>query len=146
MSLDVLLLILRLITAAALYAFLGAVLYYIWRDVRAISEQYPDRQRPMGKLIVVKSEDVPIHVGREFALQPLTTLGRGPGNTIVLQDTFASNEHAQVVWKRGQWWLEDQKSKNGTVVNDIPVTEPVVLSSGDEIAVGRVRFRLEIES
>ena len=146
MSLDVLLLVLRLITAAALYGFLGAVLYYIWRDVRAISEQYPDRQRPMGKLIVVKSDDVSLDVGREYALQPLTTLGRGPGNTIVLQDTFASTEHAQVIWRRGQWWLEDQKSKNGTVVNDIPVTEPIVLASGDEIAVGRVRFRLEIES
>lgn len=146
MSLDVLLLLLRLITAAALYAFLGVVVYYIWRDVRAISEQYPERQRPMGKLTVVKSDDNSLELGREYVLQPLTTLGRSPTCTIVLQDSFASTEHAQVVWKRGQWWLEDQESKNGTIVNDITVTEPVVLASGDEIAVGRVRFRLEIES
>jgi hypothetical protein len=146
MPLDVILLILRVTTAIALYAFLGLMLIYIWRDVLSAAHQMPQRLRVSGKLVVVKSDDVPIDQGREFQLQPTTTLGRGPANTIVVPDSSASMEHAAITWRRGQWWLEDQQSRNGTMINNIPVTEPVVLASGDEIGIGRVRLRLEMES
>lgn len=146
MPLDVILLILRVVIALALYVFLGAVLFYLWRDLRSAGEHLPDRQQAAGKLVVVESDGISMQVGREFALRPVTTLGRGPKNTIVLSDTFASTDHLHVIWRRGHWWLEDQQSRNGTTVNDIPVSEPVVLSSGDEIGVGRVKFRFLIES
>jgi hypothetical protein len=146
MPLDVLLLILRVTTAIALYAFLGLMLVYIWRDVLNAGQQISQRQRVSGRLVVVKCEGVAMVQGHEFALQPVTTLGRGPGNTVVVPDTSASMEHAAITWRRGQWWLEDQQSRNGTTINNIPVTEPVVLASGDEIGIGRVRLRLEMES
>jgi hypothetical protein len=146
MPLDIILLVLRIVIALALYVFLGVVLLYLWRDLRAAGEHLPNRQQASGKLVVVQSDSIPIPVGREYALRPLTTLGRGPKNTIVLPDNFASTDHLHVTWRRGHWWLEDLQSRNGTTVNDIPVSEPVVLSSGDEIGVGRVKFRFQIES
>jgi hypothetical protein len=146
MPLDVLLLILRVTTTIALYAFLVLMLVYIWRDVLSAGQQTPERQRVPGRLVVSKAEGVSLVQGLEFTLLPTTTVGRGPGNTIVVPDSSASMEHAAIIWRRGQWWLEDQQSRNGTTINDIPVTEPVVLASGDEIGIGRVKLRLEMES
>jgi pSer/pThr/pTyr-binding forkhead associated (FHA) protein len=43
----------------------------------------------------------------------------------------------------GQWWIEDLASRNGTELNGIPVDEPLVVSYGDTIQLGRVATRLE---
>ncbi len=145
MSLDVALLVVRVGIALALYAFLAVILIYLMQDVRLASQAARPSQHPVARLIVVKADGPDIEVGREFVLQPVTTLGRGPMNTIVLPDSFASVQHAQIVRRRDQWWIEDQHSRNGTTVNDIPVTGTVVLSSGDQIGIGRVWFRLELD-
>jgi hypothetical protein len=145
MPLDVALLVLRTAVSLALYAFLMVLFIYIWRDVRAASQQPREIQRPSGRLVVVQSDGINMDMGREYPLHPLTTLGRSPTNSIVLPDTFASTSHARIVLRRGQWWLEDQQSRNGTTVNDVPISDPVVLSTGDEIGIGRVKLRLEIE-
>jgi hypothetical protein len=139
-SLDVLLLILRILIALALYAFLAALLFFIWRDVNQAGESTGQRTYPRGWLAVVACEDVPLEVGQEFPLEPLTSIGRGPTNTIVLEDSYASTFHAQIVLTRGQWCLTDQESRNGTAINDVPVSEEVVLSPGDIIQIGRVKL------
>ncbi len=144
MPLEVIILAVRVAIALSLYAFLGALFLLIWRDVRAVSERSPEGQRSFGRLIVAACGDVPLEVGHVFPLKPVTTLGRGPTNTIVLPDEFASTEHAQIVLRKGQWWLMDQHSRNGTTVNEIPVTGAVVLSSGDVIGIGRIKLRVEV--
>ena len=52
---------------------------------------------------------------------PVTKLGRAAENTIVLDGTFVSAEHAVIVQRDGGWWLTDRGSTNGTAVNDRPV-------------------------
>ena len=96
MSLDVLLLILRILIALALYAFLAALLFFVWRDVNAEGGSATKRTYPRGWLVVAACEDVPLQVGQEFPLEPVTTIGRGPTNTIVLEDSYASIIHAQI--------------------------------------------------
>lgn len=145
MSVDIILLIVRVAIALALYGFLILLFIYLWRDVKASSQEQRLRQQSMGRLVITKSDGVPLEVGQVFSLQSLTTLGRGPTNTIVLPDTFASVRHAHVVCRLDQWWLEDQQSRNGTTLNDVPVKGAVVLSSGDEIGIGRVKLRFEVE-
>lgn len=143
MSLDVALLILRIAIVIALYAFLAMLFVFIWRDIRAVSEQIGTGQRVAAKLVVVECDDLPLEVGREYSLQPVTTLGRGLTNSIVLPEAFASTEHALIILRRGQWWLEDRQSRNGTLLNGVPITEPVVLTSGDVISIGRISLRFE---
>lgn len=84
--------------------------------------------------------------GEDYPLLPLTSLGRSPTNTIPINDTFASSEHALVAMRNGQWWIEDRKSRNGTLLNDLPVTEPIVITHGDIIGIGTMKFRLELEA
>lgn len=144
MPLDVILLILRIAIALALYVFLSALFVYLWRDVYTTGQQAKQSQQPLGRLTIVECEDVPLEIGQEYPLRPYTTLGRSPTNTIALPDSFASTEHAHLLLREGQWWLYDQESRNGTTVNDVPITDAVVLSSGDVIGIGRVKFRLEV--
>ena len=145
MPLDVLLLTLRIAAALALYAFLALVLIWLWRDVRAASDQVRTAQRQFGRLVVIASESKALEVGDAFPLLARTTLGRTPMNTVVLSDSSVSAEHAHVILQAGQWWLIDQDSRNGTSVNGVLIEEPVVLSTDDVIGVGRVRLKIELD-
>ena len=72
-----------------------------------------------------------------------TTLGRAESNTIVVADPYASAEHAVVAWRGGQWWLEDRDSRNGTLLNNLAIDEPLVIGQGDVIGIGHLQFRFE---
>ncbi|NDJ79159.1 MAG: FHA domain-containing protein [Chloroflexi bacterium] len=148
MSTEIVLLVLRLVAGVLLVVLMGAVFLVVWRDYRTAAVIAESTRRQGGRLVVVKAADADVDlgvaVGASFPLQPLTSLGRAPANTVVLADTFCSQEHALVTRRGGQWWLEDRDSSNGTLLNGEPVYEPVVLSSGDEIGVGRVCFRVEL--
>src|SRR5687767_1284146 len=45
------------------------------------------------------------------------TLGRDPGNDIILRDSKVSRHHAEIVFERGFFVLHDLASANGTFVN-----------------------------
>lgn len=145
MSEALLLLILRGIAGLCLLGFLGAVAYFLQRDLALAARQSQFQKQARGRLVVVANESAKPTQGTELPLMAATTLGRAPGNTIQIDDAFASNQHARVVQRLGQWWLEDQRSSNGTHVNGMPVEEPVVLTSGDIIEIGSVQLRLELD-
>lgn len=142
---DILFLVLRLLLAALLYTFLGAVLLMLWRDLRqAAVERHV--ARPGGRLVVLDGSgeaDGGLVDGTSFSLQPVTSIGRSPANTVVIPDTYASSQHALLTWREGQWWLEDRNSRNGTRLNGRRVEEPTLVSAGDVIGVGRTRLKLE---
>jgi pSer/pThr/pTyr-binding forkhead associated (FHA) protein len=48
-------------------------------------------------------------------------------------------------WKEEQWWLEDQGSRNGTLLNGTRIVDPTVVSTGDVIGIGRTELKLELE-
>jgi hypothetical protein len=165
-----LLLVLRGVTAIVLLGFLGAVMAVLWRDYHMTARVVSGTQRHYGRLVVIAAGtgigsadpdaadaettrfegggsllEAAELVGTSFPLLPLTSLGRGPTNTIVLHDTFCSQEHALVTHRDGQWWLEDRLSSNGTLLNGESVTDPVVVSAGDVIGIGRVQLRVELD-
>lgn len=147
---DWLLLLLRLLLAAALYLFLGAVLLFLWRNLHSPDEADQKASRRYGQLVVI---DVPptgdaregaLQIGTVFPLQPVTSLGRSPVNTIIIPDTYASSEHALLTYRGGQWMLEDLGSRNGTTLNKVTIAGPTVVSSGDIVGIGQVDLRLEL--
>lgn len=145
MSVEVVLLILRIVTGIVLVGFLGAVLAILWRDFQAAVTEVTGGRLHRGRLVVVSSSDNVLEPGSSFALLPVTSVGRGPTNSVVVRDSFASQEHALIIWRSGQWWLEDRNSSNGTLLNGEVVREPVVVSSGDVIGIGQAQLRLELD-
>lgn len=146
MSLPELLLLLRLLAALLLLGFLGTIAWLIYHDMKVTAAELSDRQRQYGYLRVIGNEsDSPPPIGTQFPLLPLTSIGRAPSNTIVLDHGYASAEHALLTRRGRQWWLEDLGSRNGTLLNETPLQEAAVVSAGDTITVGDVRLKIELE-
>jgi serine phosphatase RsbU (regulator of sigma subunit)/pSer/pThr/pTyr-binding forkhead associated (FHA) protein len=64
------------------------------------------------------------------------TLGRASDCTIPIKDRFLSRKHAEIVFERGNWYVRDCGSVNGTLLNGVKIGEPVPLRAGDRIALG----------
>ena len=131
--------IVRLLFLAMLYAFLFAVTRVLMRDLRAASRGRGE----LGRLVVVASPSGEPVVGSAFPLDAIATLGRDVNNSIVVEDPFASAEHAVLTFRGRSWYVEDLGSTNGTFVNGSPVARVAPLGFGDELQLGEVRFRLE---
>ncbi|GAC1382997.1 MAG: FHA domain-containing protein [Ktedonobacteraceae bacterium] len=146
MSLDVFLLILRLLLIVLLYLFLMQVVIVITRDLRKAavgSVDIENRAPPVvGHLIVVDSGPSSILPGTRFDLAPQTTIGRGPTSTILLNDNFISGEHTRLWNRNGTWYVQDAGSTNGTYVNNQPARDPLPAKAGDIVQVGFIRFKL----
>jgi pSer/pThr/pTyr-binding forkhead associated (FHA) protein len=143
-SLDWILLGLRILATVILYSFLGLAFYIIWRDLKSTEAQMSRQPELSHQLrVLAPTEDQSLLAGELLPLQPVTLVGRDPDSTIVLNDTSASVRHARISREGGIWWLEDLGSRNGTLLNDLPLSKPTHLTDGDIIGIGNVRFRLE---
>lgn len=69
-------------------------------------------------------------------------IGRAPECTLVLDDDYASNRHARVFQREGQWWVEDLGSTNGTLVSDQRIEGVVPFKSGARVRIGRTEIEL----
>ena len=96
-----------------------------------------------GRLVVLESPSGEPPAGQSFGLDAVTTLGRDVNNAIVVDDPFASTEHAVLTFRGRAWYVEDLGSTNGTYVNGRRVDGVAPIGFGDELQVGQVRFRLE---
>jgi len=144
LTMDVVLLILRLGILVFLYGFLGIILFLLLRDLSGKSSS-DEPAVPHGHLTVISSEDPAVEIGTEYRLQPLTSLGRSPQNTVTIPDSYASAWNSLLTWHDGRWWVEDRNSRNGTQLNGQPISGATVISSGDIIGVGRTHLKLELE-
>lgn len=130
----------RLIFLGFLYLFLFAVARTLLRDLRAAARE-PGVE--LGRLVVVASPSGAPAVGSMFPLDAVTTLGRDVNNSVVLEDPFASTDHAVLTFRGRAWYVEDRDSTNGTFVNGTRVSGAAPLVFGDVLQVGQVRFRLD---
>lgn len=146
MTLDVFLLILRLLGIILLYLFLMQVIISITRDLRrtaVLNEDMLNNMPPVvGHLIVVDSGPSEIAPGTSFSLSPQTTIGRGPTNTIQISESFVSAEHTRLWLRGGAWYVQDAGSTNGTFLNGQPARNALTARPGDIIQVGFIRFKL----
>jgi len=67
--------------------------------------------------------------------KPETTIGRDPGNDLVLDSPVVSRRQATLQLRDGAYWLRDLGSTNGTAVNGQPISE-TALRDGDIIRIG----------
>jgi len=137
------LLILRLLGAAVLLGFLGAIAWLIYRDMQATVAVVAAQGERHGQLRVVANEAGQPKVGTTYPLQPITSIGRASSNSVVLDDTYTSSQHALITRRGELWWLEDMGSRNGMLLNDLPLEEAAVVSAGDIITIGQTQLKIE---
>ena len=137
MTPGLILLVIRVVVGLILYAFLGMLLLFLWKEIQ--SHRASEVHNPPTDLVLADGSDIEVR----HSLIVNNRIGRAADNSLVLDDDMASAHHARLSFQDGQWWLEDLGSRNGTEVNGIPFEGPLVVTYGDQIAFGRVEFRLE---
>ena len=71
------------------------------------------------------------------------SLGRDVSSTISLRDPGASRHHARIYRSGEHYMVEDLKSRNGTVVNGVPIAKQT-LKDGDVIQIGSHTLRFSV--
>jgi hypothetical protein len=145
-SLEIVLFLLRILSASVLLGFVGVLFLLVWRDYRGRARALQASRQSYGRLVVLHYIDnALVSAEEEHPLLPLTRLGRSPTNAVIVRDSFASGEHAQISLRNGQWWLEDLNSRNGTLLNEVPVIQPTIMTDGDVVGIGNLRYKIELD-
>jgi pSer/pThr/pTyr-binding forkhead associated (FHA) protein len=82
----------------------------------------------------------------DIFLSPGTlTIGRKPGNDVVLADAFVSGKHAELICDDSVCTLVDLGSTNGTTVNGVKLeaNQGQIVVDGDEVQIGQTNYRFE---
>jgi hypothetical protein len=136
----IVLLVLRLLMALSLYAFLGWAIYTLWRDMRRQKEILEARMIPEIKIQVGIDEEIESY---SYSSQELV-VGRDPICDLVLEEGTVSAQHARLSYHHQNWWAEDLGSRNGTLLNMARITNPSILVTGDELQLGQVQIKISI--
>lgn len=80
--------------------------------------------------------------GRSFTLAGETTIGRGAGCGVSIDDAHVSKLHARLWPSDGGWLLEDLGSTNGTQLDGTLLTAPAPLGVGSRITIGEIVLEL----
>jgi hypothetical protein len=133
---------LRYLFLALMYIFLILVVRAIYRDMRepqqvAVKERRKKRKRQRPELVVLAAER---NQGARYRLHHQLVIGRSEGSDIIIDDTYASQQHARVFPENASCYVEDLGSTNGTYVNGRKISYPLELRPGDRIKIGKTVF------
>ena len=98
----------------------------------------PTDTRPLLATIELMNEG-PLK-GKRFEIRaPLTHVGRGAHNDIVLTDDTVSDSHAKLQKREGGWYLVDMGSSNGTYAGGQRISGEAMLNGQSSIRFGAIR-------
>ena len=84
-----------------------------------------------------------LKAGARYDLFGGLSIGRSGEADVQIDDRYASGLHARIYAQRGNFYVEDLKSTNGTLLNDAALAGEAELVSGDLIRIGDTEFRFE---
>jgi FHA domain len=158
---DQLLNLLKIFLLILLYLFFLRVLRAVWTEINprpaeaaagAASRQPPALSGRAARKAARRASrsgqpqlrvlEPPTLRGRAYALDSEVTLGRAAGCQVPLDDSYASQVHARVFHRDGQWYVEDLGSTNGTYLNRRRVAGPMVMKRRDRVQIGNTVLEL----
>lgn len=96
------------------------------------------------RAVLVQSEGTSDEHTYPLTNEPIT-IGRGRDNTVqVKNDSKVSRQHCRVFRRGNEYYVEDNKSANGTSVDGELITEKRLVG-GEQLVVGETQFRFRIE-
>jgi len=132
------------------FTFLALIYLFLWQVVRAVllelkpvtvggraPKASPAEPRSKNRSARIRILEPVAHRGETYTIDSEITIGRGQGCGIVLSgDEFASIIHARVFANNDEVFVEDLKSRNGTLVNGQTANGIIALNHGDRVQLG----------
>jgi pSer/pThr/pTyr-binding forkhead associated (FHA) protein len=79
--------------------------------------------------------------GRKYELRgPLSNVGRGSHNDVVIVDSSVSDQHAKIIRRDGSWYLQDAGSTNGSYVGGKRIEGEVRLEGSPDVRFGSIKL------
>ncbi len=116
-----------------------------------VESQSPQHLRPLRLYILNTEREIQLPMASEILVGRLDAAhGIFPDLDLTADGGLeggVSRRHAKLVQRGGEILIEDLGSANGTMVNNRRLTPylPYALKSGDEVTVGKIKFRLVLE-
>jgi pSer/pThr/pTyr-binding forkhead associated (FHA) protein len=135
---------LRYLFVGLLYIFLILVVRAIYRDMREPAEpsaRARRKKKEQPQLVVITADR---NVGARYMLSGEVLIGRAANSSVVIDDTYASQQHARIYASNGAYCVEDLGSTNGTYVNGRKISYPLELRVGDRIKIGKTVFEFRL--
>jgi hypothetical protein len=124
---------LRILMTASLYAFLVLALLFFLREMQHTIRQKENQHLPG---IFLHADGVPV---RSFSQMEIL-VGRDPQNDLQLQDDTISAKQARIFYSNNLWMVEDSQSTNGTFLNNEKILSPTALVENDTIRCGKINI------
>lgn len=152
--------LLRLGYLLVLWVFVFAVVGVMRRDLYGTKitsrRNQPAAPEPVKASAPTTSSASPAHSRQRLVvvegplsgtIVPLTgvsvLIGRSPSSTLVVDDDYASSNHARIFLQNDAWFIEDLGSTNGTLINDVAITSPTELRPGVRARIGQSVLELQ---
>lgn len=134
-----------------LYFIIYYALKIMYKDVKVNNVRKNEKPSKLVKKKVKKNygievistgESSNIKKGTIIPIIDIVTIGRKEDNSVVLQDRHTSGNHARLIVKENNLYIQDLHSTNGTFVNGRKISTNVKLLGREEIQIGTTVFRV----
>ncbi|MFC2028900.1 FHA domain-containing protein [Chloroflexota bacterium] len=133
--------VLRILLSICLYLIILFIFVFLWNESKKTGISILQRRVPQ---LSISAEDSKKTSTNKIFLIEEVNIGRSPSCELHLKDKTVSNFHARFMYHHKQWWVEDLKSKNGTLINGQNLTSPTVITTGDKISIGEYHLQVSI--
>ncbi|MBE5039540.1 FHA domain-containing protein [Ructibacterium gallinarum] len=130
-----------------IYLFIFGVIRLIYLDVKKMS-RFENNSVSGVETASLKTlhgkNQAETELKNRYMIYGEAVIGRSKTCDIVLREKYVSNQHVRIWFEKGEWYLEDLGSRNGTEVNGQRIRQRVMLDPQDEISIGGLRFVFEL--
>ncbi|MFA9397524.1 MAG: FHA domain-containing protein [Clostridiaceae bacterium] len=140
MSLSILKIVFTVLLIGIIYIIIFISLKLMYKDFKG--ENKNRIKKTLGLEVIRGTSDADFKKGAVIPLYEKTTIGRQGNNTIVIDNPYVSKIHAVIYVRNNDYYLEDNNSTNGIILNGERIIGTVKLKKNDEISIGRVIFKV----
>src|SRR5690554_430990 len=133
---DILSVIFKYVFVIIIYVFIFTIIRMIYLDIKTIKTISGDLKAYLKVLNPL--DTIPYKMEDTYVIEDNLTIGRGSDNLVVIRDPYVSKHHLKIILDEGNYFIEDLKSSNGTILNNSKLEDVSILKSGDIIKVGDI--------
>lgn len=132
-----------------IYLFIFGIIRLIYLDVKKMSRFENEDVNVSGvetaslKTVRTRS-NAEKELKSRYMIYGEALIGRSKKCDIILDGKYVSSQHLKIWYEKGEWYLEDLGSRNGTEINGQKIRGSVILDPQDKILIGDLHFVFEV--